>query len=537
MLDLTRLPEAIRHEGGVSRRLFLAYGAALASLPLLGRTASAANARPSFAADPFSLGVASGDPYADSVALWTKLAPNPLDPDGGMKPETIEVAWEVSEEETFTKSVQKGKSLATPQLGHSVHVEVAGLRPDRWYWYRFRAGDAVSPVGRTRTLPAAAAMPEKLKFAFASCQHYEQGLYTAYEQMAKDDLDLVFHLGDYIYEYPAPDRQTVRKHSGPKDRKIKTLADYRERHMQYRADPLLHKMHALCPWFVTWDDHEFDNNYADDVQEEQRKGVPKADPVDFLVQRAAAYQAYYEMMPLRRRSLPQGPDMQLYRKASFGRLAELFVLDTRQYRTDQPNGDGLKPLSDGALKKTNSLLGKRQRGWLDAGLISSTATWNVLAQQVMMGMVERENRDRVGYSMDQWPGAVHERLALVRFLADRKVPNPVVLTGDIHANWVNDLRVDDRTPETPIVATEFVGTSISSGGNGRKQPANLDRLIARNPFVKFHDQQRGYVRCTVTPKDWRSDYVIVDDVLKPNGAVSTLASFVVEAGKPGTMKA
>lgn len=537
MLDLNRIPEAVRSEGGISRRLFLAYGAALAALPSLATRATAADRKVTFVADPFGLGVASGDPDATSVVLWTKLAPKPLDPDGGMKPEPVAVVWEVAEDEMMKKVVARGTAIATPQLGHTIHAEVGGLQPSRWYFYRFTAGDAVSPIGRTRTLPAAESVPEKLKFAFASCQHYEQGLYTAYDQMAKDDLDLVFHLGDYIYEYPGVDKR-VRKHTGPKNNKIKTLADYRERHALYRSDPLLHGMHARCPWFVTWDDHEFDNNYANDVQEEQPKGRAKADPVDFLVQRAAAYQAYYEMMPLRRRSLPNGPDMLLYRKASFGRLAEFFVLDTRQYRTPQPNNDGLKPLNDEALRKTNTILGRKQRGWLDAGLITSTATWNVLAQQVMMAMVAFPLGDEPKYAMDQWPGYAYERMDLVRFFADRRVPNPVVLTGDIHTNWVNDLRVDDRNPETSIVATEFVCTSISSGGNSSWVTAEAQELIPqRNPGVRFVNGERGYVRCTVTPKQWISDYVVVEDVTKPGGKVLTRASFVVESGKPGATKA
>src|SRR5262245_9208813 len=304
MLDLSDLRSAVRYEGKVSRRLFLASGAALAALPHLATRARASDRKVTFAADPFSLGVASGDPDANRVVLWTRLAPKPLEPDGGMKPERVSVAWELAEDESLSKVVASGTAVATPQLGHSVHVEPRRLRPDRWYWYRFKAGDAVSPVGRTRTLPAADATPDRLKLAFASCQHYEQGLYTAYEPMARDDLDLVFHLGDYIYEGPGRDK-LVRKHTGPAKTKIKTLADYRERHVQYRADPLLSGMHARCPWFVTWDDHEFDNNYANDIQEE-RRGAPKADPVDFLVQRAAAYQASYEMIPRGTRSLPRG---------------------------------------------------------------------------------------------------------------------------------------------------------------------------------------------------------------------------------------
>lgn len=536
MLDLDRIHEAVRYEGGVSRRLFLAYSAALASLPSIGQRAYGSEPAPSFADNPFSLGVASGDPDARSVVLWTKLAPKPLDPDGGMGGEIVSVAWEVAEDDAMKNVVAKGKSLATPQLGHSVHVEVRGLKPGRWYWYRFATGDAVSPIGRTRTMPAANAAPDKLKFAFASCQHYEHGLYTAYEQMAKDDVDLVFHLGDYIYEGPGKDG-LVRKHTGPASSKIKTLADYRQRYMLYRVDPLLQGMHALCPWFVTWDDHEVENNYANDIPEVRSKENAPVDPVIFLEQRAAAYQAYYEMMPLRRRSLPRGPELQLFRRASFGRLAEFHILDTRQYRSDQPNGDGLHPINDEALKVTNSILGGQQRGWLEAGLLSSTATWNVLAQQVMMAMVDFHLPNRSGSSMDQWPGYSHERIALGGFLAERKVPNPVVLTGDIHSNWVNNLRVDDRRHEAPVVATEFVGTSISSSGKGTQKVDGLDKLMADNPCIQFHNRERGYVRCQVTPTQWISDYVEVEDVTKVGSHVVTRASFVVEAGKAGAQKA
>ena len=531
MFDLSRIAESVQYEQRISRRLLLAYSSALAGLPLIAKQASALERQVSFSSNPFTLGVASGDPDATSVVIWTKLAPQPLEPSGGMKPEAVIVGWEVAEDESMGKIIASGKAVATPQLGHTVHIEVGGLKPDHWYWYRFHAGDAVSPTGRTRTVPEVDATPEKLKFAFASCQHYETGHYTAYGQMAQDDLDLVFHLGDYIYESPGSDGR-VRKHSGSPSSRLTSLSDYRLRHMQYRSDPLLSGMHAKCPWFVTWDDHEFENNYANDIQQEQKSGS-QLSPHEYLVQRAAAYQAYYEMMPLRKRSLPQGPDMQLYRTASFGRLAEFFVLDTRQYRTDQPNGDGGKPLNEEALKHTNSLLGKKQRRWLDSELISSISTWNVLAQQVMMELVAFGPKDEQKYSMDQWAGAAYERIELMRFIVDRQIPNPVVLTGDIHSNWANDLRIDDRQHDTPIVATEFVGTSISSGGKGDKKPAGIDLLLSNNPGVKFHNRERGYVRCTITPDRWQSDYVVAEDVTVANSPVVTRASFVTEAGIPG----
>ena len=529
MSDLNELHQAAQREGRVDRRLFLAYSAALSAMPLLGRRAEGRVARrPCFGGDPFGLGVASGDPTSNGVVLWTRLAPEPLEPGGGMGPEAVEVSWEVAADESMREVITHGTALATPQLGHSVHVEVDGLEADRWYWYRFRSGDAESPIGRTRTFPDPSSMPEALRFAFASCQHFEAGYFTAYDHMAADEPDLVVHLGDYIYEGAGNDDR-VRKHLGDE---IVSLDDYRIRHSQYRSDPSLSAMHARCPWIVTWDDHEFDNNCAGDISEED-----EVDPIAFLRRRADAYQAYYEMMPLRSRALPEGPRMRLYRTVPFGRLARFQVLDTRQYRTDQPNGDRHSPLNDDALDPGNSLLGTRQAGWLKASLLKSTSTWNVLAQQVMMGMVGFPADDGPRYSMDQWPGYVHERQELVRFLRDRRVPNPVVLTGDIHSNWVNDLRVDDRDTETPVVATEFVGTSISSGGDGFDSPPDADRRLGENPCVRFFNAQRGYVLCNVTPGHWRSDYRVVEAVTTPEAPVSTRASFVVESGTPGAMPA
>lgn len=523
MLELAKIQEAVKHEGGVSRRLFFAYASALSTIPFLGR-GSRVQANPVYQSNPFSSGVASGDPDPRSVVLWTRLAPKPLEPNGGMPAESVTVNWELSEDESFSKIVKRGEAIATPQLGHSVHVTPKGLKPNRWYWYRFMSGDAVSQTGRTRTMPLADQMPEKLRFAVTSCQNFEQGLFTAYQQMQQDDVDLVFHLGDYIYEYEAGRNGDVRTHLGDE---IQSLNDYRIRYSQYRSDQDLANMHAKCPWFVTWDDHEFDNNYSDDVSEE--KGIT---PAEFLMRRANAYQAYYEMMPLRASSLPSGPNMQLFRKASFGRLADFFVLDTRQYRTDQPNNDRGSQLNQAALDPGNSLLGRRQKNWLKRSLLESDAAWNVMAQQVMMGMVGNgKDDDSKSYSMDQWPGYTAERMELMEFTANRRVPNPVVLTGDIHSNWANELRVDDRQSETDPVAVEFVATSLSSGGNGKQKASNHDQLLATNPCIKFHNRERGYLICDVNESSWTTDYKVIDDVLKPGGKTFSRAKFVVESGQ------
>jgi len=527
-LELSSLPEAARHEGGISRRLFMAYAASLSAIPWLDRQSAAATQSVAFKDDPFTLGVASGDPSPSGVVLWTRLAPRPLEPGGGLLPKDIEVVWEVANDESMRQVVAHGSTIATPQLGHSVHVEVENLLPDRWYWYRFRAGDAESPVGRTRTMPTADSSPGELRFTFASCQNYEQGLYTAYEHMMREDIDLVIHLGDYIYENAAKEGG-VRRHVG---KETESLDEYRMRYAQYRSDPLLWGMHARCPWIVTWDDHEVDNDYANDISE-----IPGVDPVQFLMRRANAYQAYYEMMPLRASSLPRGPHMQLYRKFSFGQLAELLVLDTRQYRTDQPYGGEKHDIDEKAMSPCGTMLGREQWNWLQRALSASSGRWNVLAQQVMMAMVSLASGEPRQFSMEKWPGYAYERQQLLQFLAERRISNPVVLTGDIHSNWVNDLRVDDWKPELPVIATEFVGTSISSDGNGQEKPAKTAAAAAENPCVRFHNGERGYVLCTVTPTVWRSDFRVVPDVVRPGGPILTRASFVVEAGRPGAVKA
>lgn len=528
MFDQRNLERLMQAEGGLSRRLFMAFGASLAGLPWLSATVGASSARLRLADSPFSLGVASGDPSADGFVIWTRLAPTPLVPGGGMPRENAAVTWEVAEDDAFKTVVQRGTATATPQLAHSVHVELRGLKPDRWHWYRFRYGDADSAIGRARTFAPIGQAVNKFRFAFASCQHYETGLFTAYEHMAKDELDLVIHLGDYIYEDEGKAGR-IRKHIG---NEIHSLDDYRIRHSQYRLDPLLQAMHAKAPWVVTWDDHEVDNNYAGEISEKA-----SVDVASLLARRANAYQAYYEMMPLRRRSLPHGPDMRLYRSVDYGNLLRFNVLDTRQYRSDHVNNDKASVLNAAALANDRSMLGRRQAGWLKARLIDSAATWNVLAQQVMFGMAGFESAGERKYSMDQWPGYAAERMALIDFIRERAVANPVILTGDIHSNWINDVRVDDRKLESPVIATEFVGTSISSGGNGSGHSKAIDKLLSDNPFVRLHNRQRGYVRCTVTPHEWRADYRVVPEVTKPGGAVLDLASFVTAAGKAGAEKA
>ena len=479
---------------------------------------------PSFADDPFTLGVASGDPSPDGFVLWTRLAPDPLN--GGGIADDVGVRWEIASDDAFRQVVGSGTATASSELAHSVHVEVSGLEPDRWYWYRFFAGDAASPVGRARTVPTPESMPERLSLAFASCQHYETGFYTAYEHMAAEHPDLVFHLGDYIYEGPAQPR--VRAHRGEE---LASLEDYRNRYALYRTDPDLQLAHAACPWVVTWDDHEVDNNYAADVSEQ-----PDVRREAFLERRAAAYQAYYEHMPLRASQIPSGPSMRLYRKLSYGRLAQFTVLDTRQYRTDQPCGDRTQPPCEGASDPTATLLGDSQRNWLFDALRESPAEWNVMPQQVMMAQVDRMPGAEVRYSMDQWPGYAASRDRLLSFLAESRVRNPVVLTGDIHTNWVNDLLLDFDNPASPVVATEFVGTSISSSGDGGPNTDYAEGVMRDNPFVKLQNAQRGYVICDVSPDRWTARYRVLDRVSVRGAPRKTLAEFAVVSGRPGAQR-
>ncbi|HVU23415.1 MAG TPA: alkaline phosphatase D family protein [Opitutus sp.] len=519
----------LRDTPALSRRSFVVGSASFALAVLWSaRSLGAIVGHPKFPAYPFALGVASGDPLPDGVVLWTRLAPSPLD-GGGMPPEAVEVTWQVAEDEAMTRVVREGAAIADPAWAHSVHVEVTGLRPDRWYWYRFKAGSEVSPKGRTRTMPAAGAAAERLRFAFASCQKYESGYYTAYEHMAREDLDLVTHLGDYIYEKKS-DPEAVRPHGRPG---CVTLDEYRTRYAIYKSDPALQAAHAMAPWIVTWDDHEVSNNYAGAIPQHPEQMTT----AQFLRRRAAAYQAYYEHQPLRMTAQPSGPDMALYRRLEFGRLASFHVLDTRQYRTDQPQGDGTKPPSPVLLDPHGTIMGSRQRRWLFDGLAHSGAAWNIVAQQVLMAKVDLKSGPEVGYSMDKWTGYEFERRRLLRHLHDRRIVNPVVITGDIHRNLANNLIADFDDLDSRSVATEFVGTSISSDGDGEDQPKRADALRAENPFVKFFNGERGYVRCEVTAREWRADYRTVPYVSRRGAPVATRASFVVEAGRPELQRA
>lgn len=506
----------------------------LSALGAAGALPACSQPLPRFTEYPFKLGVASGYPRPDGVVIWTRLATDLAQSEGGLDLVPVPVRWEIARDEHFASLAASGTAEASPEWAHSLHVEVKGLEPERWYWYRFAAADALSAVGRTRTAPEFHAVPERLRFAFASCQQYEQGYYGAYRHILRDEPDLIAYLGDYIYE-SSWGREHVRKHDAGEPY---SLADYRIRHALYRSDPDLQAAHAACPWIVTWDDHEVDNDYADDHPED---GMPRD---RFLARRAAAYRAYYEHMPLPPRMRPEGPNMRVYTQLGWGTLARFFVLDDRQYRSWQVcprpgrrggsnsvNAEECARLADAR----RTMLGRAQERWLDSALTASRSRWNVLAQQTRMAQFdEKPGPGRVAWT-DAWDGYPEARKRLLSGLRDRRVANPVVIGGDIHAFFVSDLKPEFDDPASPVVASEFAGTSITSQG---WPPEWYAQRLPDNPHVKFADSRyRGYVRVEVTPGAMRADLRAMETVRTRDGACRTLASFVVEDGRPGPRRA
>ncbi|AWI28155.1 alkaline phosphatase [Streptomyces sp. ICN441] len=528
-----------RHLG--RRRFMTATGAAAAlafavNLPAAGTAAAAELDARKITEDPFTLGVASGDPLPGSVLLWTRLAPRPYEPGGGLPASRIPVRWEIAHDARFTRVARRGQTTAHPEFDHTVHVDVTGLDPDRVYHYRFRAGRWTSPAGRTRTAPRPGARISELRLAAVSCQAYHDGYYTAYRHLADEDLDVVFHLGDYLYEYPVnavggARNLTDRRLPAHFDRETVTLEDYRLRYALYRSDPDLAAAHAAHPFAVTWDDHETENNYAGDTPEND---VP---PEEFLLRRAAAYRAYWENQPLRGPQRPSGPDMRLYRRLRFGRLAQFDVLDTRQYRSDQAYGDGWQTPGPESEDPARTMTGEAQERWLLDGWRTSDALWNVLPQQVVLA--QRRNVPGPGFklSMDAWDGYPASRKRLLDGAEAAGIDNLVVLTGDVHVGYAFDLKKDFGDPSSRTVGAEFVATSVSSGKDGAEKPANWDNLTRANPHLRFYNGRRGYLRVTLTTERARADFRTVPAVTTPGAPVTTAASFVTEAGDPGVRPA
>ncbi|HET8755553.1 MAG TPA: alkaline phosphatase D family protein [Solirubrobacteraceae bacterium] len=514
----------------ISRRTLLKTGGSFAAgITLIGLTSDRALAQPSFDSDPFTLGVASGDPTPQGVVLWTRLAPSPLVVGGGLPAEPYEVRYELARDEDFRHIHRHGSTAALPDEAHSVRVELDDLPPERAWYYRFKAGDAISPVGRTRTTPPGNSQLGTLKLAFVSCQNYAEGYFTPYADVAQSDLDAVIFLGDYIYEGGA---HVVRAHAPA--REIRTLDEYRIRHGQYKTDADLQAAHAAHPWLVTWDDHEFKNNHAGfDIDPDVPIEVARE-------RRAAAYRAYWEHMPLARARKPEGPDLQLYRRFHWGKLVTFNVLDGRQYRSDQPP-ECTNPQRDGSgycpdnLLVERTMLGSEQLEWLLADLATTKTRWNVLAQQTAFAPFNRPagalTQRFIG--TDNWDGYVAERQRILDWLAERGTLNPLVLTGDAHRNRVSNVPPDYRTLEGDPVAVEFLGTSVSSNGDEAVTTRYCDDPA--NPHVVFQNNNRGYVRCTVTPDAWTSECRAVTTVTAPAAEAWTLATATVENGRPGVL--
>ena len=519
--------------------------------------------QPKFTSNPFTLGVASGSPTHDSVVLWTRVLPqgnlvglpqgNSLSPvQSFLVPaignESVTVNWQVAHDDKFTRVVQSGQTLAVPELGYSVHAEVVGLEPDRWYFYRFIAGDATSPVGRTRTFPKPDAKVNKLRLAYASCQRWEHGYYSAYRHMRDENLDAVMFLGDYIYEYPGA-ANAVRVPSGtPSGGWVTTLDDYRQRYALHKGDADLQAMHAACPWLVTWDDHEVQNDYAG-LQAGHSSAVEPASSANFAARRAAAYQAFYEHMPVRTSVLTQalqglaaGAEMRIYNRVSYGQLATFYMLDARQYKDPQPCTKDGKLGSNTFDPATcadwsapaRSMLGAAQEAWL-AGEFNQArkdaSHWNVLGQQSLFGQRDFAKGPAQLMWNDGWDGYPAARTRLTDSLRKNEVANAVLLGGDVHENWVGHVKADYAHVKSASVGVEFCGTSITSRSNNAAR-AKVDEWLGENPHFVFADNRaKGYGVCEFTPAKLTTTLRVVDDVTRKDAKIETLASFSVQAGR------
>ncbi|HWJ96837.1 MAG TPA: alkaline phosphatase D family protein [Acidimicrobiales bacterium] len=466
---------------------------------------------------PFTLGVASGDPTSESVILWTRLALDPTadDGSGGMADDDVAIAWDLAADEDFTEVLASELIAAKAAHGHSVHVDAKGLDPATTYWYRFRVGDQTSPVGQTATLPTGS--PEAFGLAVVNCQMYEGGAWGAYRNLLDEDVDLVVHLGDYIYEYPGGEGDG--RHSLP-NRMLTTLADFRLRYASYKLDPDLQAAHARFPFVATWDDHEVANNYMGDT-------VPgDATPEQVEERKAAAYQAWWENMPARL-DPPDGPDLAVYRDFEVGDLAKLYLLDERQDSAEPPCRDeSTSGLDYGNCDEVESedrtRLGKDQEAWLSDSLTKSTARWNLLGNPVVLAGVDA-GKDEPQFYLDTWDGFPGARKRLIAQLAE--VDNPVVLTGDYHAGMVLDVHAVPFDQDTPVVAPEFMSPPISS--------ALFDADVTkRTPQIRQQINEYGYLVVAVTPDELTATFRVVDDVADPKTGISSAATWKVAAGNP-----
>ena len=522
--------------GGVTRRGFLLGAASVVVLGACGSsgsgdesagggegatsTTAAVTPASDLTTDPFALGVASGDPLPDSIVLWTRLAPDPLaaDGSGGMAGGTASVAWDLARDDTFADLVAGGTAPSDPAFGHSVHIDVRGLDPATDYFYRFRIGDFTSTVGRTRTLPAADASPERVRLGIANCQHFEAGFYAAYRHLAEDDVDLVVHLGDYIYELPAtggPDGNRSSRPALPP----KSLEEFRLRYASYKTDPDLQAAHAAAPFTLMWDDHEVSDNYMGDTVP---SGAGAAEVRDL---RAAAYQAWWENLPVRL-DRPDGSDLVVYHDVTFGDLARLYLLDERQYADEPPCRGETVPYDYGdcdAVGDDRTRLGADQEAWLDETARQGGVTWNLLGTPVALAGIDAGSGDEAKYFLDLWDGYPVARQRVIDLLAE--VDNPVVISGDYHQGMVLDVNEAPFDTDSPLVATEFMAPPISS-------VLFSDDVSERTPQLRQQLDGHGYLLVEVTPEAVTAEFRMLDDVTDPDSAVQTESTWRVDAGDP-----
>lgn len=546
----------------IERRSFLAGSAAAAGAlgagSLLARPATAApttsTGAGAGAASPFRHGIASGDPLPDAVVLWTRVTPTADSLPGSGAGPRVAVGWQVATDQGFRRVVAHGSTVTGPERDHTLKVDAKGLAPATAYYYRFTLDRTTSPVGRTRTAPASTSSPDRLRFALVSCSNWEAGYFSAYRHLAaRGDLDAVLHLGDYVYEYGTGQyaygrpNTVVRPHE-PRHEML-SLADYRQRHAQYKTDPDLRALHAAVPWITTWDDHETANDAWSGGAENHQP-----DEGDWPTRKAVARTAYDEWMPVRLSGTSAlGDGVQVYRHLQFGRLADLTMLDLRSYRSQQVATTDLGAAGD----STRTITGAAQMQFLKDHLADNDAIWKLVGNPVMISPVLFPPLDQyvagpiadmtgvlppdgVPYNDDQWDGYTADRRELVDFLVDRGVTNALFLTGDIHSAWACELPVDPGTyPLSRTVGVELVATSVTSnnlddltGSPPRTTSLAVeDAIKAGNRHVKYLDfDSHGYSVLTITPQETQMDWFVTSDRADQAAASAWSTGWRVAAG-------
>jgi phosphodiesterase/alkaline phosphatase D-like protein len=532
--------------GGLPRRTFLALGAAATGAALATSTPAFAGRSVRASGPVFTLGVASGDPLPDSVILWTRLAPQPLELDGGMGKATATVEWEMATDEAFSNVVARGSEEATPTYGHSVHVDVKGLTPDSWYFYRFKHETEVSPVGRTRTTPEFGASMSRLVVGQTSCANWQSGFYQLYADLAAQEPDYWLALGDYMYEYGNKQylRPTQKKPTRPIpwDSEPFTVAQYRRQYGLYRGAKELQDLHAAAPYSIIWDDHEVDNNFT----ASKSGGDGQKDRLKFHKRRAAGFQAFWENHAIRiPQPEPMPRRMKIYREITWGTLATFLMLDGRQYRSDQPGDNTPSDFGKwvkGMVNPDSTMLGPKQEAWLDERLADSTSKWTFMAQQTVVSDINGS----VGlglpadglYNYDSWDGYWVPRQRLTSAITSNQVRNPVILTGDFHCNLAFDVLAEWPDPQNfgsmkecinatltwdkPAVAAEIAAGAISSPtffGEGGVVALAGPPTLAKTPWAAYGELLgNGYVLHDITPESDRAGYRVCQANYLPSTA-------------------